>query len=855
MVSLIGRTVSHYRILEQLGAGGMGVVYKALDVRLNRSVALKFLTPDLTRDPQAKERFMNEARAASSFDHPNICTVYEIGEAEDGQWFIAMPCYEGETLKERIDRGPLPIEEAAKIALQIVRGLARAHEKEIIHRDVKPANIIVTGEGVAKLLDFGLSKLRGQTLITTVGSTLGTAAYMSPEQAGGDPADQRSDIWAVGVVLYEMLIGQRPFRGDYDQVVFYSILNQNPPAIAGLRNEVPPGLQAIVTKCLQKDPAKRYQSADELGADLELVQGAAGSNRRIPGTAAKSRRLPLKYAVPGLLLLLVLVCIPSVRKSIERLAGYTSPSAEKIIAVLPFTSIGSDATDQVYCDGFTELVTMGLMQVRPESGASISVIPSSEVRGDTIKTAEGARQRFGASLVITGIVERDTDHVRIIMNLIDAEHLREINSRSIDARRLSRISLQDTTVALLVAMLDLPVEPASVRMASPGAAAVSGAGDFYTLGRGYLADLHRKGNIDFAIEQFEKAVKEDSGYALAYAGLGEAYWRKYELTRDPQWTGRATGYCFRAVELDSRLPRVRMTLALIYAGTGKYEDAVSEYRAVLAQDSLNVDAERGLAGTYKSWQKYDEAEQAYKRAIRLRPSYWGGHLDLGSYYYFRKRYADAVGEYRRVVDLTPDNAGGYSGLGAAYYALERYGEAEEAFKKSISIEPTYRLYSNLATLYFERKRFSDAVPVYEKALAINDRDYRVWANLASAFYWSGRRDSASAIFARTIVLAAEQRSINPRDATVLSDLADYNSMMGNKPEALRFIRESLALAPEDVEVIGKAVDVYEKIGERAEAISWMREGLKKGITMDEFEDDPELKDLRADKRYQELIQR
>jgi tetratricopeptide (TPR) repeat protein/TolB-like protein len=833
----------------------MGVVYKALDVKLDRLVALKFLTPDLTRDAQAKERFMNEARAASSFDHPNICTVYEIGEADDGQWFIAMPCYEGETLKERIDRGPLTIEEATKIALQIVQGLSSAHQKGIIHRDVKPANIIVTGEGVAKILDFGLSKLRGQTVITIVGSTLGTVAYMSPEQAEGNPVDHRSDIWSVGVVLYEMLIGQRPFKGEYDQVVFYSILNQNPPAIAGLRQEVPADLQAIVTKCLQKNPANRYQTAAELEADLESVQGATGSRQRPSAEIGKSRHLRLKYAVLGLVLLLILFGIPQIRTFLGTLGGFPSNPAEKIIAVLPFTNIGGGATDQVYCDGFTEIVTLGLTQLRPQAGASISVIPSSEIRGDTIKTAEGARQRFGASLVITGIVERDTDHVRIILNLIDAQHLRQLNSRSIDARRLTRISLQDTTVAMLVAMLNLPVEPTSLRMASMGATTVSDANDFYTLGRGYLTDLHRKGNIDFAIQQFEKAVKEDSTYALAYAGLGEAYWRKYELTRDLQWTGKATGYCFRAVELNSQLPQVRTTLALIYAGTGKYEDAVSEYQAILAQDTSNVDAQRGLAVAYRSSQKYDEAERAYKRAINLRPSYWGGHLDLAGYYYLRKRYAEAVEEYKRVVDLTPDNAGGFSGLGASYFALERYGEAEEAFKRSISIEPTYRLYNNLATLYFDRKRFTDAIPVYQKALVINDRDYRVWANLASAFYWSGKRDSASTEFARTIKLAEDQRSVNPKDATVLSDLADYYSMVGKKAEALVLIKESLALAPEDVEVIGKAVDVYEKVGQRAEAISWMREGLKKGIQKEEFEDDPELKELRADKRYLELVQR
>jgi tetratricopeptide (TPR) repeat protein len=408
---------------------------------------------------------------------------------------------------------------------------------------------------------------------------------------------------------------------------------------------------------------------------------------------------------------------------------------------------------------------------------------------------------------------------------------------------------------MLVAMLDVPVEPASLTLASLGATNVSEANDFYILGRGYLADLHRKGNIDFAIQQFEKAVKEDSSYALAYAGLGEAYWRKYELTKDLQWTGKATGCCFRAVELNSQLLQVRMTLALIYTGTGRYEEAVSAYQAILEKDASNIEAQRGLANTYKSCKRYDEAEKAYKKAIDLKPSYWAGHLDLGGFYFFRKRYAEAVDEYKRVVDLTPDNAGGFSGLGASYYELERYGEAEDAFKKSIAIEPTYRLYSNLATLYIARKQFNSAIPVYERALALNDRDYRVWANLASAYYWTGQRDSARRRFEIAIELAEAQRSVNPQDATVLSQLADYYSMVGKNAEALKLIKASLALAPEDLEVIARAVDIYEMLGQRVEAIFWMGEGLKKGILKEEFENNPELKDLRGDRRYQELIKR
>ncbi len=855
MVSLIGQTVSHYKILEHLGAGGMGVVYKAQDLNLGRIVALKFLPPDLTRDFEAKERFINEARAASSFDHPNICTVYDIGDAEDGQSFIAMACYEGETLQRRVERAPMTIEEAARIALQIVQGLSKTHQKGIIHRDVKPANIIVTTEGVAKILDFGLSKLHGQTALTKAGSTVGTVAYMSPEQARGDQADKRTDIWSTGVVLYEMLVGHRPFKGEYDQVVLYSILNQDPPPVADLRDDVPADLQAIVTKCLQKDLTRRYQSAAELGHDLEDLLRKRESRPRTLASAPRSRRRLLTYALSGLVLLVVLFGIPPVRTSIENLTGISNTHAEKLIAVLPFTSIGGDPKDQVYCDGLTEIVTLGLMQLRSRGGTPLSVVPSTEIRGDTIRTADKARLRFGATLVITGIVERDTDQMHIVIDLIDAQNLRQLSSKSIDARRLTRVRLQDTTFGMLVAMLDVPVEQASLTLASLGATNVSEANDFYILGRGYLADLHRKGNIDFAIQQFEKAVKEDPSYALAYAGLGEAYWRKYELTKDLQWTGKATGCCFRAVELNSQLLQVRMTLALIYTGTGRYEEAVSAYQAILEKDASNIEAQRGLASTYKSCKRYDEAEKAYKRAIDLKPSYWAGHSDLGGFYFFRKRYADAVEEYKRVVDLTPDNAGGFSGLGASYYELERYGEAEDAFKKSIAIEPTYRLYSNLATLYIARKQFNSAIPVYERALALNDRDYRVWANLASAYYWTGQRDSARRRFETAIKIAEAQRSVNPQDATVLSQLADYYSMVGKNAEALKLIKASLSLAPEDLEVIARAVDIYEMLGQRAEAISWMGEGLKKGILKEEFENSPELKDLRGDRRYQELIKR
>jgi serine/threonine protein kinase/dienelactone hydrolase len=296
---MIGRTVGHYRILERLGGGGMGIVYKAEDAKLGRMVALKFLPPELTRDPEAKGRFLREARAASQLDHNNVCTIYEIGDTDDEQTFIAMACYDGETLKARIERGPMEVDEALNIAGQIARGLGKAHSSGIVHRDVKPANVIVTNDGVAKILDFGLAKLAGTTHITQSKATLGTLAYMSPEQLRGETVGPQSDLWSLGVLLFELLTGQRPFRGDYDQAVAYSILNEQPVPMEELLSGAPAELDRIVRKLLRKDPLQRYQTAEELVAALETLRAPSSGSGRSSPREAKPREPMLAGARLG----------------------------------------------------------------------------------------------------------------------------------------------------------------------------------------------------------------------------------------------------------------------------------------------------------------------------------------------------------------------------------------------------------------------------------------------------------------------------------------------------------------------------------------------------------------------------
>ncbi|MCK5004818.1 MAG: protein kinase, partial [Candidatus Aminicenantes bacterium] len=364
---MIGKTVVHYKILEKIGEGGMGVVYKAEDTKLKRIVALKFLPPELTRDEEAKKRFLHEARAAATLDHPNICTVYEIGEAEDSRMFIAMGYYEGETLKKKIANVPLPIAEAVNIVIQIAEGLHEAHEKKIIHRDIKSANILITKKGTVKILDFGLAKLKGQTKLTKEGTTLGTVAYMSPEQASGEESDHRSDIWSLGIVLYEMITGQFPFKGEYDQAIMYAIMNEEPEPVTGLRTGVPNDIEKIINKTLEKDQSDRYQHADDLIVDLRKIKKSLfKSELELKPAIQKKIRKPVKlFLIPGIILLMVIVfagyfILKEIQKPENPLTRKTNEITKlsefqwkNSIAVLPFSNISADKEQQYFCDGMT----------------------------------------------------------------------------------------------------------------------------------------------------------------------------------------------------------------------------------------------------------------------------------------------------------------------------------------------------------------------------------------------------------------------------------------------------------------------------------------------------------------------
>ncbi|MDX1419617.1 MAG: tetratricopeptide repeat protein [Rubricoccaceae bacterium] len=842
-----GDPIGRYRLLGPLGQGGMGVVFRAEDPRLGRQVALKLLPEALSGDADAKARLEAEARAASALDHPHICTVYEIGETGDDRLYIAMACYEGQTLADRLDGGgALPIDEAVEIARQLASGLAAAHRKGIVHRDLKPSNVFLCEEdGVpppqAKILDFGVAKVEGMAL-TRPGATLGTIEYAAPEQAHGE-VDARSDLWALGVVLYEMLAGRRPFTGSYDAALLYAILNEAPAPLHAARPDVPEALEALVLRLLEKDPADRYQTAEAVEAALAGA-GAGDAAREAPTRAGPRPRW--LGAAAGVALALVLL------GALWALRGADRPGIpdQMHIAILPFAT--GEGKSAAFADGLVEVLANELTQLEQHQGA-LWVVPVSEVRAQGIASAAEAHRALGATLVVTGSVQRGAERLRIPLNLVDATTLRQLRATTLDAPLTDLDALQTQVLAAIEAMLDLAVQPEVERRLAEGGTDSGEAYEHYLSGLGYLQRHDVPGNTGRAVEELQAAVAADASFALAHAALGEAYWLQFRESQDPAWMPRAEAAALRAAALAPGQAAPAVLLARLRVAAGEPGEALEAARRALTLEPNNAGAHRVLGAVLAARGDLDGAEEAYREAVRLQPDAWGAHEALAVFYYDYGRYDEALAAYREVVRLIPDSPRGYNGLGAAHLFLGQYDEAQAVYERARAIRPTDEVLSNLGYIHYTAGRYAEAAASYEEALALDSTDYEVWGNLAGVYSLLPARQAEVLDAYRGAIRRAEAvRAVTPDDPLLLSLLAGYYVEVGAPARAQTLLEQALALDPENVTVAFDAALVYEELGDRAAALEWLGRALEGGVPLDWVEGEEALDALRADPRYAAL---
>jgi tetratricopeptide (TPR) repeat protein/TolB-like protein/predicted Ser/Thr protein kinase len=854
-----------YEILALLGEGGMGAVYKAKDREVERVVALKLIRPEMASNPAILARFKQELMTAHQVTHKNVIRIYDLSEA-DGVKFITMEFVEGSDLRQLYrDQGKLPPDEAVDIIRQVCMALDAAHTAGIIHRDLKPQNIMRDKAGRILVMDFGLARSIQSEGMTQTGALLGTIEYMSPEQAMGKTLDQRSDLFAVGLIFYELLSGKMPFKAETAMASLLMRNQERAVPLADIDATVPAGLSDIVSRCLERDLERRYPSAAEIIADLDAWQGKRPVMASIVMQAPKQPRvIPWNWIVPAATLLALsglFLAIPRTRHMLfsTQVAGgraglintsLPALSQGKFVAVMPFRVIGDPASLGNVAYGVGEALSAKLFQVKDVRLTS----PTETAKIDPKTPLPQVAKDLGVNLIVHGTVQGSSDNLRITVNL---ENLADDRHWSQEFTGVSGdvLTLEDQIFAKLVDALEARTTDKELAAVTAHPTENIEAYNLYLKGRNALGGTPDQKTIQAAMNFFEGALQKDPNFALAYSGLADANLAMYVQKKDKYWSEKAVDAAKRAEQLNGRLPEVHFALGSAYAVTGQTVQAIAEDKRALELAPNSDEAYRRLGNAYMANGQKAEAIQALEKAVELNPYYWYNQSGLGNAYYRFGELDKAVKAFQQIVQLEPDNPVGYSDLGSAYFTMGKYDEGIAAFQKSLQIKPTADIYTNLGTGFFYLKRYTEALPMFEKAVAMNPEDETTMGNLADGYRIAGNTAKAQETYDRAIGLAYKALRVNPRDADVAGRMALYYAKKGDTQQADVFVKRARAINPADASLIYNSAVVKTLANQPAEAVKELGLALQKGYPIKDAAAEPEFAPLQSRPDYQALMKK
>src|SRR5450432_3630476 len=884
---------ARYQVLRILGQGGMGAVYQARDQELDRIIALKVIRPELAANPSILARFKQELILSRNITHKNVIRIFDLGEA-DGIKFITMEYVEGEDLRTILRRkGKFHSKEAVTVMQQICRALEAAHAEGVIHRDLKPQNVMRDPHGRVVVMDFGLARSLESEGMTQTGALVGTLEYMSPEQALGGTLDQRSDLFAVGLIFYELLTGKTPYKSDTAIASLMKRTHERAIPASEVDASVAVSLSAIVSRCLERDPKDRFPSAPELLKELDAwshdpdhaLTSKMGIASSTPYAAASSAplsttsgprsvqislNLPSQrgwmWAAVGLGVVILFFAIPVTRHlvfrpsaenlSTEGVEGIPDLSKGKYIAVLPLKVLGDEKSLGYVADGLVDALSAKMFQlqsVHVASSSAVEKVMSGDASKDKDLPIDKIARALGVNLILQGTVVGTPDKLRITLNLEDVAGNRRLWTQEFSGVPQDVLTLEDQIYSGLVQALEL--RPSDEEMAKSGVHPTENvnAYDLYLKGRDALRGTQGTRDIESAVRFFDSALKEDSGFALAYTGLADANLRLYKASKDPLDAEKAVAAAQKAASLNPILPEVHLALGSVYNATGKSAEAVGELKKALALAPNSDEAYRRLGEAYRDGGHKPEAIAAYQSAVTANPYYWSNHNTLGGAYFDFGDNEKALQEFQKVSELAPENPVGYQNTGAVYFRLGRWDDSITAYQKSLDLQPDATVYSNIGTAYFFLKRYDDSIKMFEKAVELSPQDEQLMGNLADAYRAAGRKDQAASTYDKAIQLTFRQLQVNLKSASATGDLALYYAKKGDGDHALEYIRQARSLDREDLQLLYYQAEIYALTNDRKDAITTLRQAFQKGYSPEEAMSDPELGSLKSLPEFTKLV--